>query len=321
MARRAAKFSLKTHEPAAAMSTAEFLATCECSEMVLDAVEDNISKEENAENFLALEAFMNEATDAELVQFITGNEDLSQIFDGDVKKFRDFIKAEIGSENFLRDAALNGLIMAFLQRNDATIDALKPVIEQCKKVMAEADEKKFKTPTFLALKISSKYLPKRADWPAACKAITALANYLKSCKPDNFDIEKAHDCLKGSIFLKGTKEKKNSSKGNWLYFIPIVAWFKWFADTADIRTQKGWGAKKDFDDGLKDCDELIKAMETVDAVAKGLKDQQGDNVKGMLHCCKFVTSEAGHLARGMTVATKKICSGILGKIFGQLTNS
>jgi len=316
------KFSVNSKPPVARMDDAQFLATAQVFESIVDTNDSSVTPEESCENFSLLADFMKSASDDDIRDVINNCDDLREVFDGNIDHFKALVHSEMSNENFIKDALVDGLIAAIVHRKDATLKVLKPLVEECKQRLNEIPNERFKI-GILNLHTTSKYLPYKADWPKAAKAVIELANYIKSTSPDNFKPEEARAKLAGSIFLKGHKEKKQSSSGNILYFIPIIGWWKMWKDMLDVR-ERGWSSREDFSSALKDCEGLCDAMDVCTTAMSNIKSkitpENKKAAKDMIHCCKFVLSEAGHLARGCTTAVKKLSSGILSRIWQQMHN-
>lgn len=301
---------------AQSMTDLQFLAAVDEMEDLLDIHAENLSKSETLDNLISLQSFLAEASDAEIMTMIASEEELAETFNGNVADFRKSIDTAV--ENFFRDASsgIGNIIGAFIQRSHTTLKYLEPMVKECKTKIEQLDDKKFAgMKNIFRVPVTSKYLPKTDDYFKAVSAIAKLAAYVKSTAPESFSIEKAHEFLQGTIFLKNNKEKANSSKGNWMYWVPIVSWFKFVSEGKEC-WKKGWDTKEKFQQGLAGAESLLDSIKACQAGAEKAKsvkadatDEVKDNVDAMLHCCKFIDTEAAHLARGMVVASKKIVAG------------
>lgn len=302
------------------MTDSQFAEFVDGLEVFLDSYAAGVDATE-AEAFANLESFadfMGTATDEELAQAISAEEELSAMFDGSLENFKALITANMAAqEGMLRDwySSFGGLITAFVKRNNHTVAYLKPALEQIEKKLPGVPESRYAIRLF-KMNLASKYLPSLDQFTKASAAFQGLLAYIKSATPANWDAAKADAFLKGTMF----EDKKQKSGGSILFGLTLPVWALAY-ETTDVRT-RGWSSAAAFKTGLAESKKLVAAIEdtnklagTLQNAAKTAEDpEQKKAAKQMLKALKFVSREAGFICRGFVVAGKKITSGFLGRL-------
>ena len=223
-------------------------------------------------------------------------------------------------EGFLADLLWDGPIVAIIHRNDGTIKHLKPLIKECTSRIKAASDDKFgdkvgvsKIGVAGGSGVYSKYLPDQTSAAGAVSALKKATDYLcKTSKPAQFSQDKFEACFSGSCYVKKGKFSDDTLKGTgfWnLYRKPVQ--------------MRGWTKKEHFLSALKGAEELVACMEKLDAHCSKLQslDVPEENkavAKEMTKALRATSDLCAHFGRGITVASKGVLRGTLGRIGQQM---
>lgn len=219
-------------------------------------------------------------------------------------------------EGFLADLLWDGPIVAIIHRNDGTIKHLKPLIKECISRIKAASDDKFGGKSGVTefgdkggFGVYSKYLPDQASAAGAVAALKKATDYLcKIAKPAQFSQDKFEECFSGSCYVKKGKFSDDTLKGTgfWdLYQHPVQT--------------RGWTKKAHFLSALKGAEELVACMEKLDAHCAKLQsldvpEENKDVAKEMTKALRTTSDLCAHFGRGITVASKGVLRGTLGRI-------
>ena len=150
----------------------------------------------------------------------------------------------------------------------------------------------------------------RAYFSGAVKAITKACAYIKSITDvSKFDKDKFESAFSGSVYVKAGKLSNDTKLG----YMHLNLFQK------DIRT-RGWDSKDKFLSALNEMNNLLPTVKGLKDSVKRLKDSSTkDADKKAIKMYSLYTKQTlkytSFLGRGIVAASKRMCSGALGKIF------
>ena len=191
-----------------------------------------------------------------------------------------------------------------------TIESLEKTIPACIAKVKKADADKFGPYKAGNIKVMSGYLPDQKDFSGAVKAITKACAYIKSIVDvSKFDKDKFEAAFSGSVYVKAGKLSNDTKLG----YMHLNLFQK------DIRT-RGWDSKDKFLSALNEMKNLLPIVKGLKDSVKRLKDSSTkDADKKAIKMYSLYTKQTlkyvSFIGRGIVAASKRMCSGALGKIF------